>query len=79
MQSATQLFTWIAAGCGVLGLLFLLAAIGALRARRLFAITPLARASSKPPHERLWHPPAASRPDPAAVTSFVRHRREGNS
>jgi len=34
MQNATQLFTWIAGGFAVLGLLFVLSAIGALRRRR---------------------------------------------
>jgi hypothetical protein len=45
MQSATQLFSWIAAGFGVLGLLFLLAAIGALRARRPLGFTTRALAA----------------------------------
>jgi len=45
MQNATQLFTWIAGGFAVLGLLFVLSAIGALRARRPISFTTRALAA----------------------------------
>jgi len=45
MQNATQLFTWIAGGGAVLGLLFVLSAIGALRRRRPLGFTTRALAA----------------------------------
>lgn len=39
MQNATQLFVWIAGGFAVLGLLFVLSAVGALRRRRPLGFT----------------------------------------
>jgi len=45
MQTATQLFLWIAGGFAVLGLLFVLAAAGALRRRRPLAFTTRALAA----------------------------------
>lgn len=45
MQSATQIFTWIAGGFAVLALLFVLSAIGALRRRRPLGFTTRALAA----------------------------------
>jgi hypothetical protein len=45
MQNATQLFTWIAGGFAVLGLLLVLSAIGALRRRRPLGFTTRALAA----------------------------------